>query len=278
MNENLKKNLTKKSFKLRKKIFQSIYDGNGGHLGGAFSVIDILTYLYSQVLKIDPKDPNNKNRDRLIFSKGHASQALYWTLAEFSFFDEVLIETYGQDGSTFSGHPEYEKADGIEISSGSLGHGPAIGAGIAHAAKLNKQELNVYVIVGDGEVNEGSVWEALLCASQLKLDNFYLIIDNNGMESLDKTNNILSIEPIDKKLEAFNFEVERFNGNNFDEIHLAVERLKNKKSPYPKAMIADTTKGYGISFTANQTKWHARSPTDEELKLGLTELDKTINA
>ncbi len=272
------KSIKKTAYSLRKKIFQSIYDGQGGHVGGSFSIIDVLTYLYSEFLHIDPKNPDDPNRDRLIFSKGHACQALYWTLAEFGFFDEDIIKDYGSDGALFAGHPEFNKAPGIEISSGSLGHGPAIGAGIAHSGKLMGKDLNVYVIVGDGETNEGSIWEAAMCASQLKLSNFHLIIDNNGMESLEKTDNIMSIEPVDKKLEAFNFDVVRFNGHDFNEIQEAFKTNKEILNDRPKAYIADTVKAYGISFTQGVSMWHYRSPTKEELLKGLKELDEVINA
>tara|TARA_A100001011_G_C14213779_1_gene801090 strand:- start:255 stop:1082 length:828 start_codon:yes stop_codon:yes gene_type:complete len=272
------KKIKKISYGLRKKIFQSIYDGNGGHIGGSFSVIDLLTYLYAEILKIDPTNPEDPDRDRLIFSKGHSCQALYWALAEFKFFEEEIIMDYGSDGALFAGHPEFEKAPGIEISSGSLGHGPAIGVGMAYAAKLKNKNFDVYVIVGDGESNEGSVWEAAMSAAQLKLSNFHLIIDNNGMESLEKTDNIMSIEPIDKKLKAFNFDVVRFNGHDFKEIKKAFEINKELSNDKPKAYIADTIKAYGISFTQADTKWHFRAPSDDELEKGLKELDLVIDA
>ena len=270
--------LKKTSFKLRKDIFTSIYKGGGGHVGGSFSIIDALTYLYSEILNIDPKNPEEINRDRLIFSKGHSCQALYWVLCHFGFYSESYLEDYGKDGARFAGHPEFEKAPGIEISSGSLGHGPSIGAGIAHACVLNNQESKIFVIVGDGETNEGSVWEAILCASQLNLNNFYLVIDNNQFESLDKTSNILGIEPIDEKLKSFGFDVIRCNGHDFEELDLSFKKIINLDSEKPKAIILDTIKAHGISFTTGITKWHYRSPTEEELKIGLEELDKIINA
>lgn len=272
------KEIKKISYRLRKKIFQSIYDGNGGHIGGSFSIIDVLTYLYAEILTIDPNQPEHPGRDRLIFSKGHSCQALYWVLAEFDFFDEEIIMDYGSDGALFAGHPEFEKAPGIEISSGSLGHGPSIGVGIAHAARLKNKNFDVYVIVGDGESNEGSVWEAAMSAAQLKLSNFHLIIDNNGMESLEKTDNIMSIEPIDRKLQAFNFDVVRFNGHDFQEIKNAFEANRKLSNDKPKAYVADTIKAHGISFTQGDSKWHFRSPSEDELKQGLKELDLVINA
>ena len=232
--------LRDRSKSLRKRIFQSVHDGNGGHIGGSFSVIDLLNYLYSEVMVFDPKQPQLSSRDRLILSKGHSCLALYWTLAEFGYFDAELIESYGQDGSVFAGHPEYNKGSGIEISSGSLGHGPSIGVGIAHALKLKKINSRVFVIIGDGESNEGSVWEAAMSAAQLKLDNFYIILDNNGMESLDRTDNIMSIEPIDKKFDAFGFDVTRTNGHDFEEIHQYFQNVDTENGR-PKCCLLYTS-------------------------------------
>ena len=265
--------LIKRSKKLRKKIFQSVYYGSGGHIGGAFSVIDILNYLYSEVLVFDPEQPKLVSRDRLILSKGHSCLALYWSLAEYGFFKEELIHSYGKDGSVFAGHPEYNKGSGVEISSGSLGHGPAIGVGIAHALKLRAINSRVFVVVGDGESNEGSVWEAAMSAAQLKLDNFYIIVDNNGMESLDRTDNIMSIEPLDKKFDAFGFDVVRTDGHDFLKIHDAFGKL-NEVNGKPKCFIADTVKAYGLSFTQGIAKWHFRAPNENEFEVGLQELSQ----
>lgn len=265
--------LIKRSKSLRKKIFKSVYYGNGGHIGGSFSVIDVLNYLYSEILRFDPKKPNLESRDRLILSKGHSCLALYWTLAEFGFFTEKLIHSYGTDGSVFAGHPEFNKGNGIEISSGSLGHGPSIGVGIAHALKLRKIKSRVFVIVGDGESNEGSVWEAAMSAAQLRLDNFYIIVDNNGMESLDRTDKIMSIEPIDKKFSAFGFDVARTNGHDFNQIHDSFQKL-NILNEKPKCLISDTIKANGLSFTQGIAKWHFRAPNDHEFELGLKELSQ----
>lgn len=266
-----KNKLEKRSKELRKKIFQSVYDGNGGHIGGSFSVIDMLNYLYSEVLYFDPNNPKLESRDRLVFSKGHSCLALYWILCESGFFDEELIHSYGSDDSVFAGHPEFNKGSGIEISSGSLGHGPAIGVGIAHALKLKNISGRVFVIVGDGESNEGSVWEAAMSAAQLQLDNFYIIVDNNGMESLDRTDNIMSIEPIDKKFDSFGFDVVRANGHDFESIDKAFKNLHNNNNK-PKCIISDTVKAHGLSFTAGIAKWHYRSPNEEEYILGIKEL------
>ena len=199
-----------RSKKLRKKIFQSVYEGNGGHIGGSFSVIDMLNYLYSEVLIYDPQNPKLEYRDRLVFSKGHSCLALYWILCESGFFKEELIKSYGADNSVMS-------------------------------------------------------------ASQLKLDNYYIIVDNNGMESLDRTDNIMSIEPIDKKFNSFGFDVVRTNGHDFKNIDSAFKSLPLDNFK-PKCIISDTVKAYGLSFTAGIAKWHYRSPDEDEYMLGLKEL------
>lgn len=258
----------------RKNILKSVYDGNGGHIGGSFSIIDCLTYMYSKVLSYDLKNLNSVDRDRLIYSKGHSCLALYWTLAEFGFFEKNILLDYGKNDSLLAGHPEIGKVPGIEISSGSLGHGPSIGVGIALSGKLQKKSFNTYVIVGDGETNEGSVWEAVMSASQLSLENYFLIIDNNGMESLDKTDNIMSIEPIDKKLELFGFEVVKINGHNFNQIQKAFETLLSSKTKKPKAIILNTIKAFGVSFMQGNAKWHYRKVTKEEYFQAFEELEK----
>jgi transketolase len=257
----------------RKNILKSVYDGNGGHIGGSFSIIDCLTYMYANVLKFDINKPEADCRDRLIFSKGHSCLALYWTLVEYGFFDKKILLNYGQNGAVLAGHPEVDKVPGIEISSGSLGHGPSIGVGVALSGKLQKKKFNTYVIVGDGETNEGSVWEAAMSASQLNLENYFLIVDNNGMESLDKTDNIMSIEPIDKKLQYFGFEVVKINGHNFNQIQKSFSFLINSDSKKPKAIILDTVKAFGVSFMQGDAKWHYRAPTQSEYEQALQELE-----
>ncbi len=270
--------IKKLSFQQRKNILKSTYYAGGGHIGGAFSIIDFLTYIYSCELKYDIKNVNDQNRDRLIFSKGHACLALYWTLVEFGFFSKKILLDYGKDGSLLAGHPELGKVPGIEISSGSLGHGPALGLGMSYAAKLNNQDFSTYVIVGDGEINEGSVWETMLSASQLKLDNFIIAIDNNKLESLDLTDNILKVEPLMDKFEAFGFDTKSIDGHNFNELSKIFKNFVKIKNNKPKCIILNTIKGSGISYMENDTKWHSRAPSEKEFHDGLIELEEKINA
>ena len=260
----------------RKNILKSVFDGGGGHIGGSYSIIDCLTYMYSKVLKYDLKKTDDPQRDRLIFSKGHSCLALYWTLVKFGFFEEKILLDYGKNGALLAGHPEVGKVPGIEISSGSLGHGPSIGVGVALSGKIKKLNYRTFVIVGDGETNEGSVWEAAMSASQLRLENYYIIIDNNGMESLDKTDNIMSIEPIDQKMENFGFEVISIDGHQFDQIETAFKTLNNSKIKKPKAIILNTIKAFGVSFMQGDSKWHYRAPSTDEYYLALEELEKKL--
>lgn len=267
--------LSKKALELRRNILTTIYEGGGGHLGGCFSIIDFLLYAYKNFLKISPQNALNEDRDRLILSKGHCCLALYWVLADCGFFDSDLIRGYGKDGAIFAGHPELGKAPGIEASTGSLGHGPSIGVGMAVAAKKKGMfDTNVMVICGDGELNEGSVWEAIMCASQLKLNNFYLVVDNNKLESLDLTNNIISIEPLHERMIAFGFQVERVDGHCFAEIENGLNNLKNSTLPQPRCLILDTIKSKGLSFAELVPKWHFRSPTEQEYVGAMDELTR----
>jgi len=270
--------IKKLSYQQRINILKSIYYVGGGHVGGAYSIIDFLTYIYSSELKFDLDNLNDPDRDRLILSKGHACLALYWTLVEFGFFPKKILLDYGKDGSLLAGHPEAGKVPGVEISSGSLGHGPAFGLGMAYAAKLKKQKFQTYVIVGDGESNEGAVWETVLSASQLKLDNFVMVIDNNKLESLDSTDNILKVEPLTDKFEAFGFDVKSIDGHNFDEISDLFKSFLKNENGRPKCIVLNTIKGSGVSYMENDAKWHFRAPSEKEFHDGLIELEGKIDA
>ena len=264
------KKIKKISYGLRKKIFQSIYDGNGGHIGGSFSVIDLLTYLYAEILKIDPTNPEHPDRDRLIFSKGHSCQALYWALAEFNFFEEEIIMDYGSDGALFAGHPEFEKAPGIEISSGSLGHGPAIGVGMAYAAKLKNKNFDVYVIVGDGESNEGSVWEAAMSAPKFELNNLSVIIDKNNFQQTGSNLEIMDLKNLNDKWKSFGWDVEEVDGHDIKEIKKYFD--KKAENDKPKLLIANTIKGKGFSFTENNNNWHHAIITEKLFNEAMKEI------
>ena len=209
----------KDSKKLRLKILDMVKKSNGGHIGGAFSVVDILNYLYNFELKHFPDNPQNANRDYLLFSKGHSCLALYTTLNHFKYFEENVLDGYNVDNGTLAGHPEKGIVPGIEITSGSLGHGHSIGVGLALSIKIDKKDNRVFVISSDGELNEGSVWEAFMSASQFNLQNYFLIIDYNKMISLDSIMNIMSIDPLAKKMQSFGFEVTTVDGHNFDDLN-----------------------------------------------------------
>ena len=260
-----------KSKLLRKQILDIVYNSNGGHIGGSYSIIDMLVYLYLKVLNIDPKKPLNKNRDYLIYSKGHCCLALYTILCDRGFFSKNDLYSYSLNGGKIGGHPKRFDLPGIEISSGSLGHGLSIANGIADGLKKLGKTNKVYVILSDGELNEGSVWEGLLYASHHKLKNLNIIIDNNNQISLDKLDNILSIAPIEKKMKTYDFNVLSFNGHNFDEINKAFNLAKKNKNR-ANIFISNSIKGKGVSFMENKFMWHFRGPNLIEYKKALYEL------
>lgn len=252
-----------RSNELRVMMLKAAHKAGGGHLGGAFSVIDILLYLYSQVLKLDPSNPNLPNRDRLILSKGHSCLALYACMEEFGFLFPGELMTFLETDSRLAGHSEHFLLPGVEITTGSLGHGLGISAGIALAGKRQNAPWKVFCILGDGECNEGSIWESLLFIRQHSLNNLITIIDYNKQESLDRTENILSIDPLSKKIESFGLMPIEIDGHSFEEIENAIATAA--ESQIPVVIVANTIKGYGVDFMEEVTKWHYRGPTDEEL-------------
>ena len=259
---------------VRKNIVKMVYNAKSGHIGGSLSCADILAVLYNEILNIPvnwDKDPNFKNRDRFILSKGHASPALYAVLAEKGFFEKNELMTFRKFNSRLQGHPSLcTKLPGIEVSTGSLGQGLSMGVGIALALRLNKIKSKVYVLTGDGEMQEGSIWEALMNASHQKLNNIVLIVDKNSLQIDGKTSDVKNIDPLDKKLSAFNWKVRCINGHNYNEIREALNEAKNAEVPF--AIIADTVKGKGVSFMENNHKWHGKAPNDEEYKRAIEEL------
>jgi len=256
---------------LRKTILKTICKGGGGHIPASLSIVEILTVLYSGILKIDPKKPDNPSRDRFILSKGHAGVALYALLAEKGFFDKGLLDTFGKKGTILGGHPDMHKVPGVEASTGALGHGFPFGAGIALAGKLDKRDYRVFVLLGDGECQEGSIWEAALFAPQHKLDNLVAIIDYNRHQAMDRVDNIVSVDPLADKWKAFGWEVREVDGHNMDELDKILRSVPFSKGK-PSMVIARTIKGKGVSFMEDKSIWHYRLPDEEETRIICDEL------
>ena len=265
------KELENISNEIRKDIVKQIYSAKSGHPGGALSIADILTVLYFNQMHIDPKDPNNENRDRFVLSKGHASAALYGVLAERGYFDKKELDGFRKLGSILQGHPDMKHIPGVDMSTGSLGQGLSAANGMALASKLDSRGYRVYCLLGDGEIQEGQVWEAMMTASHYKLDNLCIIIDNNNLQIDGKVSDVMSIYPLDKKLEGFGFEVLTVDGNNIDELITVFEKAKTIKEK-PTAIIAKTIKGKGVSYMENEAGWHGKAPNDEEFEIAMKDL------
>jgi len=266
------KDLKQMANAIRKNIIEMIYMAQSGHPGGSLSATDILTVLYFNEMNIDPHNPKMEERDRFILSKGHCSPALYATLANKGYFDISELNTFRNINSKLQGHPDMNKVPGVDATTGSLGQGLSIANGMALSEKLNKQNYRVYCILGDGEIEEGQVWEAFMTASHYKLDNLCVIIDNNNLQIDGYVDKIMNIYPIDEKLKAFGFEVININGNNIEEILQAFEDARNTKNK-PTAIIAKTQKGKGVSFMEDNVKWHGKAPNKEEYELAMEELN-----
>lgn len=258
-------------------ILKMIHNAKSGHPGGSLSCVEIISVLYNKILNINCKwnnCPDFKNRNRFVLSKGHASAALYSVLANAGFFGKEDLLSFRSLGSRFQGHPSSKTGlEGIEVSTGSLGQGLSIGVGMALGLRLDKIDAKVYVVMGDGEMQEGSVWEALMNANSQKLGNIVAIIDKNELQIDGPTSKIKSIDPLDKKLIAFGWETVVVDGHNVEELETAFKKAQNAKTPF--AIIANTVKGKGISFMENNAGWHGRALTDEELKLALEELGES---
>lgn len=261
-------NLTSITKNIRRSVLQMNHRANASHSGSALSIVELLTVLYFKYLKVNPNDPENDNRDRFILSKGHASSALYATLAEKGFFPKSYLDKFYIDNGILPGHVDKDAAAGLECAAGSLGHGLSIGVGMAIAAKYKKSKSKTVVMISDGELNEGSIWESILLAPHLKLSNLTTIIDYNKIQSFGITNEIIDLEPINKKLTAFNWQVIEIDGHDMKSIEVAL-KLKSDK---PKMIIAHTIKGKGVSYMENKLEWHYRSPNGELLQQALTEL------
>ena len=273
MDATLKKQLEITATKVRMGVIEGVYNAKSGHPGGSLSVADVLTYLYFAKMNVDPKNPQMPERDRLVLSKGHTAPALYSVLANRGFFPVEELKTLRHIGSKLQGHPVMNKVPGVDMSTGSLGQGISAACGMALSGKLSNDFYKVYAILGDGEIEEGQVWEAMMFASQYKLDNLCVIVDVNGLQIDGKCEDVMNAEPIDKKMEAFGLNVIKINGNDFDELEKAFNAFhENIGSGKPFGIIMKTVKGLGVSYMENQVGWHGKAPNDEEYEIAMNEL------
>ena len=269
--------LMKTANEIRKGIVTALHSAKAGHPGGSLSATEIFTYLYFEEMNVDPKDPKKADRDRFVLSKGHTAPGLYSTLAQKGFFPKEDLVTLRHTGSYLQGHPDMKHIPGVDMSSGSLGQGISAAVGMAIAGKLDNADYRVYTLLGDGEIQEGQVWEASMLAAHRKLDNLVVVVDNNNLQIDGAITEVNSPYPIDKKFEAFNFHVINIDGNDFDQIDAAFKEAKTVKGQ-PTAIIAKTVKGKGVSFMENQVGWHGKAPNDEEYKIAMEELEKAGEA
>lgn len=269
--------LMKTANEVRKGIVTAVFNAKSGHPGGSLSAADIYTYLFFEEMNIDPKDPKKADRDRFVLSKGHTSPGYYATLANRGFFPVEDLKTFRHTGSYLQGHPDMKHIPGVDMSSGSLGQGISVAVGMAASAKLSNDDYRVYTLLGDGELQEGQVWEASMLAAHRKLDNLVVIVDNNNLQIDGAVSEVNSPYPIDKKFEAFNFHVINIDGHNFDEIDAAFKEAKTVKGQ-PTAIIAKTTKGKGISFMENLASWHGVAPNAEQYEVAMADLEKVGEA
>ena len=269
--------LMKMANEVRKGAITAVHSAKSGHPGGSLSAADIYTYLYFEEMNVDPKDPKKADRDRFVLSKGHTAPGYYATLANKGFFPVEDLTTLRQVGSYLQGHPDMKHIPGVDMSSGSLGQGISAAVGMAISAKLNDASYRVYTLLGDGEIQEGQVWEAAMLAGHRKLDNLVVIVDNNNLQIDGTVEEVNSPYPIDKKFEAFNFHVINIDGHDFDAIDAAFKEAREVKGQ-PTAIIAKTVKGKGVSFMENQVSWHGSAPNDEQYAVAMADLEKVGEA
>ena len=270
--------LQKIANEVRKSIVTSVHSAKAGHPGGSLSAADILTYLYFEQMNVDPKDAKNPERDRFVLSKGHSAPLLYSVLAHRGYFPVEDLKTLRHVGSYLQGHPDMKHIPGVDMSTGSLGQGISAAVGMAIAGKLDNKNYKVYTILGDGEIQEGQVWEAAMLAAHRKLDNLVVIVDNNGLQIDGNIADVCSPYPIDKKFEAFNFEVICLeDGNDFEQIKEAFAKA-SEVTGKPVAIVAKTVKGKGVSFMENKASWHGVAPNDEQYAIAMEELEKAGEA
>ena len=269
--------LQKMAVEVRKGIVSSVHSARAGHPGGSLSAADIFTYLYFEEMNIDPKDPKKEDRDRFVLSKGHTAPGLYSALANRGYFPVEDLLTLRHTGSYLQGHPDMKHIPGVDMSSGSLGQGLSAACGMALAGKMKQQDYRVYALCGDGEIEEGQIWEAAMFAGFRKLDNLCVIVDNNNLQIDGPIDEVCSPYPIDKKFESFHFHVINIDGNDFDEIKRAFDEARATKG-MPTAIIAHTVKGKGVSYMENSVGWHGKAPNDEEYAVAMEDLRKAGEA
>lgn len=269
--------LEKMANEIRKDIVTAVHSAKSGHPGGSLSSADIFTYLYFEEMNVDPANPKWEDRDRFVLSKGHVAPGLYSTLAEKGYFPKEDLKKLRHTGSYLQGHPDMKHIPGIDMSSGSLGQGVSVAVGMAAAGKYDKKDYRVYTLTGDGEIQEGQIWEAAMWAGHRKLDNLVVIVDNNNLQIDGSVEDVCSPYPIDKKFEAFNFHVINIDGNDFDQIRAAFKEARETKG-MPTAIIAKTVKGKGVSFMENAAGWHGKAPNDEEYEIAMADLEKAGEA
>ena len=267
--------LEKMANEIRKDIVTAVHSAKSGHPGGSLSSADIFTYLYFEEMNVDPANPKWEDRDRFVLSKGHVAPGLYSTLAEKGYFPKEDLKTLRHTGSYLQGHPDMKHIPGIDMSSGSLGQGVSVAVGMAAAGKYDKKDYRVYTLTGDGEIQEGQIWEAAMWAGHRKLDNLVVIVDNNNLQIDGSVEDVCSPYPIDKKFEAFNFHVINIDGNDFDQIRAAFKEARETKG-MPTAIIAKTVKGKGVSFMEGQVGWHGKAPNEEQYRTAMEELTAAL--
>ncbi len=269
--------LMKMANNIRKDIVTAVHAAKAGHPGGSLSAADIYTYLYFEEMNIDPADPKKADRDRFVLSKGHTAPGYYSALAEREFFPVEDLKTLRHTGSYLQGHPDMKHIPGVDMSSGSLGQGISAAVGMALSAKIYGDDFRVYTLLGDGEIQEGQVWEAAMLAGFKQLDNLVVIVDNNNLQIDGPIDEVNSPYPIDKKFEAFNFHVINIDGHDFDQIDAAFKEAKATKG-MPTAIIAKTVKGKGVSFMEDKAAWHGAAPNDEQYAVAMADLEKVGEA
>ncbi len=274
MNSELKRELQIYATQIRMGIIEGTYNAKAGHPGGSLSSADVLAYLYGVKMNYDVKNPKDENRDRFVLSKGHGAPALYSALAYKGFFPVEDLKTLRHIGSYLQGHPNMNTVPGVDMSTGSLGQGISAACGMAKGAKMLSKDIKVYTLLGDGEIEEGQVWEAMMFASQYKLDNLCVIIDVNGLQIDGKCCDVMSAEPINEKVKAFGFDYIVINGNDFDELEKAFDAFD--KSDKPFAIIMKTVKGLGVSYMENAVDWHGKAPNTEEYEIAMAELSEKL--